>query len=76
MKKTLEEILSGPVNIEDLIRTKKVIDKLIEKSKEAEGIEWPELEEGLEEEEPDHCICGHCDGTGCYICNYSGELYR
>jgi hypothetical protein len=43
MKKTLEEILSEPVNIEDLIRTKKVIDKLIEKSKEA-GIEWPETE--------------------------------
>ena len=50
MKKTLEEILSEPVNIEDLIRTEKVIDKLIEKSKEA-GVEWPETEEPLNPED-------------------------
>jgi hypothetical protein len=47
MKKTLEEILSEPVNIEDLIRTKKVINKLIENTKKA-GVIWPELEEDNE----------------------------
>jgi len=42
MKKTLAEILSE--SREQAQKTVDVIDKLIEKSKEA-GIEWPELEE-------------------------------
>ena len=42
MKKTLAEILSE--SREQAQKTVDVIDKLIEKSKEA-GIEWPELED-------------------------------
>jgi hypothetical protein len=67
--KTLENILETAAAEMDGAR--KVISRMVADS-ESEGIEWPELEEY----EPDHCICGHCDGTGCYICNYSGELYR
>lgn len=66
---TLENILETAAA--EMDGTRKVISRMVADS-ESEGIEWPELEE----EEPDHCICGHCDGTGCYICNYSGELYR
>ena len=71
MEKSIAEIMSEPAVVEEIIRKAKAINQRIADS-ESEGIEWPELEE----EEPDHCICGHCDGTGCYICNYSGELYR
>ena len=73
MEKTIEQILDTCAA--EMQSARDAIGKMVSDSK-AEGIEWPELEEGLEEEEPDHCICGHCDGTGCYICNYSGELYR
>ena len=73
MEKTIEQILDTCAA--EMQPARDAIGKMVSDSK-AKGIEWPELEEGLEEEEPDHCICGHCDGTGCYICNYSGELYR
>ena len=73
MEKTIEQILDTCAT--EIQSVSDAIGKMVSDSK-AEGVEWPELEEGLEEEEPDHCICGHCDGTGCYICNYSGELYR
>ena len=73
MEKTIEQILDTCAA--EMQSARDAIGKMVSDSK-AGGIEWPELEEGLEEEEPDHCICGHCDGTGCYICNYSGELYR
>ena len=69
MEKSIEQILDTCAA--EMIPARDAIGKMVADS-ESEGIEWPELEE----EEPDHCICGHCDGTGCYICNYSGELYR
>ena len=71
MEKTIEQILDTCAA--EMQSARDAIGKIVDDSK-AEGIEWPELEE--EKYEPDHCICGHCDGTGCYICNYSGELYR
>jgi hypothetical protein len=43
MRKTLEEILSEPANVEEIIRTATAINNLIEDSKKA-GVEWPELE--------------------------------
>lgn len=43
MKKTLAEILSEPANIDEIIRTAKAINKLIENTKKA-GVIWPELE--------------------------------
>ena len=75
MEKTIEQILDTCAA--EMQSARDAIGKIVDDSK-AEGIEWPELEEEEPEEEyePDHCICGHCDGTGCYICNYSGELYR
>lgn len=47
MKKTLAEILSEPANVEEIIRTAKAINKLIENTKKA-GVIWPELEEDNE----------------------------
>ena len=74
MEKTIEQILDTCAA--EMIPARDAIRKMVDDSK-GKGVEWPELDEELEEEyEPDHCICGHCDGTGCYICNYSGELYR
>ena len=75
MEKTIEQILDTCAA--EMQSARDAIGKMVSDSK-AEGVEWPELEEEEPEEEyePDHCICGHCDGTGCYICNYSGELYR
>lgn len=73
MEKSIAEIMNEPANVEEIIRKAKEINALLH---EVENM--PELEEKEpdEEYEPDHCICGHCDGTGCYICNYSGEIYR
>jgi len=72
MEKSIAEIMNEPATVEEIIRKAKEINARL---KEVENM--PEVEEEPEEEyEPDHCICGHCDGTGCYICNYSGELYR
>ena len=70
MEKSIEQILDTCAA--EMQSARDAIGKMVSDSK-GKGIEWPELEE---EYEPDHCICGHCDGTGCYICNYSGELYR
>ena len=70
MKKSIKQILDTCAA--EMQSARDAIGKMVDDSK-GKGVEWPELEE---EEEPDHCICGHCDGTGCYICNYSGELYR
>lgn len=69
MKKSLDQILSDQVSTDDLIRTQRVIDKMIADSEE-EGVEWPELEE----EESEHGICRNCDGTGCYHCRNTGEF--
>jgi len=44
MKKTLAEILSEPANVDEIIRTAKAINRLIENTKKA-GIVWPEVEE-------------------------------
>ena len=71
MEKSIEQILDKPANMDDIIRKNKEINARLEE------IDMPELDEETEEEyEPDHYICGHCEGNGCYICNYSGELYR
>jgi hypothetical protein len=64
--KTLENILETAAAEMDGAR--KVISRMVADS-ESEGIEWPELEEV-----PEHGICPNCAGTGCYICNYSGEI--
>ena len=64
--KTLENILETAAAEMDGAR--KVISRMVADS-ESEGIEWPELEEVSE-----HGICPNCAGTGCYICNYSGEI--
>ena len=69
MEKSIEQILETCAA--EMQSARDAIGKMVSDSK-GKGIEWPELDE----EEPDHCICGHCDGTGCYICNYSGEIYR
>ncbi len=63
---TLESILETAAAEMDGAR--KVIGRMVADS-ESEGIEWPELEEV-----PEHGICPNCAGTGCYICNYSGEI--
>jgi hypothetical protein len=63
---TLTDILETAAAEMDGAR--KVISRMVADS-ESEGIEWPELEE-----EPEHGICPNCAGTGCYICNYSGEI--
>jgi len=63
---TLESILETAAAEMDGAR--KVISRMVADS-ESEGIEWPELEEV-----PEHGICPNCAGTGCYICNYSGEI--
>lgn len=64
--KTLENILETAAAEMDGAR--KVISRMVADS-ESEGIEWPELEEV-----PEHGICPNCAGTGCYTCNYSGEI--
>lgn len=72
MEKSISEIMNEPATVDEIIRKANEIN---DRLREVENM--PELEEEPEEEyEPDHYICGHCDGTGCYICNYSGELYR
>ena len=63
---TLESILETAAAEMDGAR--KVISRMVADS-ESEGIEWPELEEV-----PEHGICPNCAGTGCYTCNYSGEI--
>ena len=63
---TLSDILETAAAEMDGAR--KVISRMVADS-ESEGIEWPELEEV-----PEHGICPNCAGTGCYICNYSGEI--
>lgn len=63
---TLESILETAAAEMDGAR--KVIGRMVADS-ESEGIEWPELEEV-----PEHGICPNCAGTGCYTCNYSGEI--
>ena len=63
---TLSDILETAAAEMDGAR--KVISRMVADS-ESEGIEWPELEEVSE-----HGICPNCAGTGCYICNYSGEI--
>ncbi len=68
MEKSIAEIMSEPAVVEEIIRKAKAINQRIADS-ESEGIEWPELEEV-----PEHGICPNCAGTGCYICNYSGEI--
>jgi len=68
MEKSIAEIMSEPAVVEEIIRKAKEINARLQ---EVENM--PEVEE---DEEPDYSICGHCDGTGCYICNYSGEIYR
>jgi len=74
MEKSIEQILDTCAA--EMFSARDAIGKMVSDSK-GKGIEWPELDEEPEEEyEPDHCICGHCDGIGCYICNYSGEIYR
>jgi len=75
MEKSIEQILDTCAA--EMQSARDAIGKIVDDSK-SEGIEWPELdeEEPEEEYEPDHCICGHCEGNGCYICNYSGEIYR
>ena len=44
MKKTLEEILNEPANVEEIIRTATAINKMIEDSKR-KGVVWPEIKE-------------------------------
>jgi len=61
---TLEKILETAAAEMDGAR--KVIGRMVADS-ESEGIEWPELGE-------EHGICHKCDGTGCYSCDYSGEV--
>lgn len=68
MEKSIAEIMSEPAVVEEIIRKAKAINQRIANS-ESEGIEWPELEEV-----PEHGICPNCAGTGCYTCNYSGEI--
>lgn len=63
---TLSDILETAAAEMDGAR--KVISRMVADS-ESEGIEWPELEEV-----PEHGICPNCAGTGCYTCNYSGEI--
>lgn len=63
---TLSDILETAAA--EIDSTRKVISRMVADS-ESEGIEWPELEEVLE-----HGICPNCAGTGCYTCNYSGEI--
>ena len=63
---TLTDILETAAAEMDGAR--KVISRMVADS-ESEGIEWPELEEV-----PEHGICPNCAGTGCYTCNYSGEI--
>ena len=73
MKKSLDQILNDPVSTDDLIRTQRVIDKMIADSEE-EGVEWPELEEDEDDDPPEHGICPLCSGTGCYCCRHTGEV--
>jgi hypothetical protein len=80
MKKTLAGILSE--SREQAQKTVDVIDKLIEKSKEA-GVEWPELEE---EPNPDDyelipatkgcigCVFYHSNGEGECQVAYNAEF--
>ncbi len=72
-QKSIAEIMSEPANVDEIIRKANEIN---DRLREVENMPELEEEEPEEEYEPDHCICGHCDGTGCYICNYSGEIYR
>ena len=63
---TLESILETAAA--EIDSTRKIIGRMVADS-ESEGIEWQELEEV-----PEHGICPNCAGTGCYTCNYSGEI--
>ena len=44
MDKSISDIINEPANVEEIIRTAKVINKLIDDSKKA-GVIWPELED-------------------------------
>lgn len=73
MERSISEIMNEPAVVDEIIRKANEIN---DRLREVENMPELEEEEPEEEYEPDHCICGHCDGTGCYSCNYSGEIYR
>ena len=66
MEKSIEQILDTCAA--EMQSARDAIGKMVSDSK-GKGIEWPELEEV-----PEHGICPNCAGTGCYTCNYSGEI--
>lgn len=71
MDKSIAEIMSEPATVEEIIRKANEIN---DRLREVENMPEPEEEEPEEEYEPDHCICGHCDGTGCSACGYAGVI--
>ena len=63
--RTLEEILEKEAA--EMQPASEAIAKMIADTREDIG--WPDLED-----EPEHGICGSCDGTGCRQCRNTGEI--